>query len=68
MLLDHLVSVIHSIAPSRYLYTFNCVELSTDTEEVVELKATVAQLQEQLSAKDKSIEVSMSHILYVYIV
>ena len=27
-------------------------------EEVVELKATVAQLQEQLSAKDKSIEVS----------
>jgi len=27
-------------------------------EEVVELKATVGQLQEQLSAKDKSIEVS----------
>jgi len=47
---------------SSYLY-INYVGVSTDnTEEAVELKATVAQLQEQLIAKDKSIEVSITYI------
>ena len=45
--------------------SFNRVELSTDAEEVVELKAKVAQLQEQLDAKDKSIEVHIHIKSYI---
>lgn len=60
MPLDQLVSVdgiCMYVCRSQYF----CVELSTaDAEEVVELKSTVAQLQEQLKAKDKTIQVFIS--------
>ena len=54
-----IISVDHSSS-------LRCVEASSDTEELVKLKATVAELQEQLNAKDKNIEVHI-HVSWLYI-
>ncbi len=50
--------------PQQLVEACILLELSTDTEEMIELKAMVTQLQEQLSAKDKSIEVSILSVIH----
>jgi len=47
----------------------SCVAIPTDGEYVVGLKATVAELQEQINTKDKTVEVGVpdTHIQSIHV-